>query len=866
MGVASLLSIKKSGVNAVRRRTPRQLPHDRGFFAGLGYPWGANRARLISCAVIGAIGVVFLSFAGCSDESDLPLGPDPTKLTMSFDEAVALAQAQRFDEAIEALRPFVSKPHPSTKELLVYARSLVGARRNSLAVWYFQRALERDDAPARAGFLYTQALVFGGDELAAIEFATERLDENPDDQAFLEIRSQAYEVALDLERAVEDLEIIVDENPNRANYVQRLLNLLLKLEDWDSSRERMNQLEELLAKGGATQEAKTSFCATAAQFEQQHGELADAEAKLRGCLEQYPADRNLVFAMEQFLDSTERVDEATEMVVALAAEYPKRQVLQQGYANRLIRIGKVEEAEAVLLALAEADDHANSWTALANLRLSRKDLDGTVVAMDRAILSATEKSPDDPDLEWSKMLEESRFGIGDVYVRAGKIDRAERIIASLDEDEPGMALLLRARIKLEQGDPQGALEDYQEAFKTFPSNPAARYLAGRAAIEVGEFDLATDLYQDALRSDPMATDAGLVMAQMLLGEGRINWALDALSFQLARGGTEPFVARVMARAAAAGAMHGFAEGLRAEMAKYPQWAGLALSDQARDIRMIRDAAAAREYLADSEQLDEASHYEAFWAWVKLSLGEPEEAAARAREAAFHKAQAESMGAWIVRGRLLFEDEKKEEAVVAMEKAVELNPLSVTALSDLGEMLIDVGRVDEGVASLDRARDLEPREPRYWFAAARGLFEAERYDEAEVRIEELLVPHPWHGRAALLLIDIARNRGELDGDEIYLVAQRAARYHVVSGPRAFFELAQLDLVRENYEDALIGFERSAKSMHNVANSRFGMGRALAKIGREADAITQIELALTSKELADPLVATALLEELTSGETN
>jgi len=34
---------------------------------------------------------------------------------MSFDEALALAQQQKFDEAIAGLRPFVSKPNPSTQ-------------------------------------------------------------------------------------------------------------------------------------------------------------------------------------------------------------------------------------------------------------------------------------------------------------------------------------------------------------------------------------------------------------------------------------------------------------------------------------------------------------------------------------------------------------------------------------------------------------------------------------------------------------------------------------------------------------------------------------------------------------------------------
>jgi len=861
MGGDSLLSIKKSSGTVIPRRTLRHLPHNRAEPAMSGFPRGTAFS-----SVRAAVAILFLATAfGCGSESDAPLGPDPTRTVMSFDEALALAQQQKFDEAIAGLRPFVSKPNPSTQELMVYARTLIGANRNSLAVWPLQRAIEREDAPPIAPLLYTQTLLAGGDELAAIEFATEWLDENPDDLRFLDARSQAYQIALDLERAAEDLEIVVDENPDRAKGVERLLNLLLELEDWDSARNRIAQLEELLSRPGVAPSSRTNFCSSAAQFELERGNPEVAEAKLDACLAEAPADLNLVAAKELLLDQTERSEEATAFLAGLAEEYPKRQLIQQSYAGRLGRLGRLDEAEAVLVAAAEGDNHPNSWISLANLRLALKDLDGTVDAMDKAIEAATELSPDDPALEWAKMDAESRFGIGDVYVRAGKMDRAERIIDSLREDELAMALLLDARVKLEAGDPAAALVDYHEAFKTFPSNAAARYLAGRAAVETGDFDLAIDLYQDALRADPVGTDAGIVLAQMLMAEGRINWALDALSFQMARGGSPPFVARIMARAAAAGAMHGFAEGLRAEMAKDSQWAGLALADQARDIVIMRDASAAREYLAGSEKLFEPSHYEAMWTWIKLALGTEAEAEARERESTHFASNRDSAGAQVVRGRLLFEDGKKEEALLAFQKAAEADPLSPSIHADLGETLLSLDRIEEGIASLDRARDLEPREPRYWFAAAKGLYDAERYEEAIARVDELLIPHPWHGRAALVKLDAARKLGRSDDDDLYLTAQRAARYHVISGPQSFLELARFDLARGEYESALAGFERTAVAVHDVANARFGIGQALAKLGRRKEAIEQIELALTSKELDEPIVATALLDELKAEET-
>lgn len=810
------------------------------------------------------LGTIFpIGLAGCLGGNDASTRLERPEPTMSLDEAIRLVRQKRHEEAIEALLPYVSMPKPETRALVAYGRALIGVNRHTRAIWSFQRVLERPDAPPDAPHAYGAALVFGGDEFAAIDFATAHLEKEPDDVWMLDIRAQAYEAAMDFERAVEDLEIVQAERPNNPRPLERLLNLLIQIEDWDSARQRMNELREMLVETGAEGDARVSFCVSAAKFEQERGELEAAEAELRGCLEEFPAEPPLVFALEELLDESGRVDEATALIEGLSEAFPKRQLIRQGHAARLARLGRLDEADALLRETAETDGHYNSWLALANLRLSLDDLDGTVEALDRAVEAAMETPADDPGLDWGRMNPPSRFGIGDVYVRAGHFERAERLIASLMEDEPAMALLLRGRMKLEQGDPRGALDDYQEAFVTFPSNPAARYLAGRAAVELGEFDLALDLYQDALRSDPAATDAGLVLAQMLLAEGRINWALDALSFQMSRAGADPKVARVMARAAATGGAHQFAEGLRAEMAKNAQWAGIALAEQARDVAALKGPGKALAYLEQSESLDEPTHYEAFWAWVRLAKMEGREEEARRREAAYHARHADKAAGWIVRGRLHFEDDEPDAAVEALRKAVELNPLDPTIHRELGLALVVAGRVDDGVAELDRAADLDPQDPEAPFHAVMALYDAERYEEATARIDAMLIPHPWHGRAALIAFDIERALGRENSERAYEMARRAARYSKACGPRAHLAYARQALRRGETKTALSAFEKTILAAYDVANARHGAAQALAALGRSEEAIAQLELALSSPELDEPVAARVLLEELESG---
>jgi len=781
---------------------------------------------------------------------------------MSFEEARALLSEQRFDEAIDALRPFASQPEPQSEALLAYARALLGASRQSLAIWPLQRLAARPDAPPIVQRLYVSALLYGGAEIEAVREATRLLDERPDALAIRSLRAQGYESVLDVERAVEDMEIVVDESPGEARAVERLLNLLIKIEDWDGARERIAELRELLQRDGVKPEARAVFCATASRFENQRGNVELAEEQLRGCLEESPSDPNLVFSLVELLDQEGRVDEATRLLEDTSAGFPGRQLIHQGLASRYTRLDRHDEADRLLRETAERIGQPESWLSLADLRVLRGDLAGAAEAVDRAVEIALGVPSDDPNLDWSRLTPESRFGLADVYIRAENYAPADRIIESLDE-EPGFALLLRARARLTRGDPSGALADYQEAFRSFPSNPAARYLAGRAALEVGEFDLATEFYQDSLRSDSTATDAGLVLGQMLLAEGRTNWAIDTLGFYLTANTEEPHALRLMAQAGAASGQHKWAESVRAILAKNDEWAGIALADQAKDIAFLKGPEEALAYLAESPLLEEPSHFEAFSAWVAYAklTGEGEAAHERARE--LTEKNPKDAGPWIVWSRILYDEARPAEAIGALRKAIALNPLLRTAFAELGEMLLAEGKVDEALDAFDRAQELDPLDARAEFSAAKGLADAGRLEEAEERLRALLIRHPWHGRAALELLDILTDRGE-SNEWTYQLARRAARYKGTSGPRSLLALARLELERGRPEEAIAGFEAAIEANFERARAQVGLAQALVQLDRRAEALVLLEAALASKDLEEPMIAMALLEELKSEE--
>lgn len=826
----------------------------------------ARRGRGLGRLAIASL----LLVGGCGDDPDL-LGREALEVTTTIDEALAMAKNGDYEAAVDALRPHVSVARPETQALTLYGSSLMASRRASLAIWAFGRGAERPDAPPNVRLAYLRSLIRGGDSLAAVDAATRYLEASPDDQTLLDLRAQAYDSAMQYENALADLEAVSDENPGTPILVERLLNLYIKIEDWDAARERIAELESLLARPGVDPDSRTIFCATAARFEHERGEVETAEAKILECLEESPGEPNLVFTRIALLDERNRVDEATSWLAELVERYPKRQALAHGLADRLASLGRYDEAEATLLAAAEAVPSEATWLALANLRLATDDVEGAAEALDLAIELLLGESPSDPELDWTRVLAESRFGIGEVYVRTGQLDRANRIIDSLAE-EPAMAKLLRARIKLEQGDPRGALDDYQEAFKTFPSNAAARYLAGRAAVAVGEYDLALEMYQDALRADPMGTDAGFVLAQMLAAEGRYSWALDAVSFRSARAPDgDPTALRMLARLGSAAGLHQYAESVRATLSNSAVWVGVALSDQARDIEVIAGPDAAIRYLDAVEELEEPAHYEAFSAWYRLAVQLNREDEARERLAAWGRAHPEAAGVRIVQGRAHAEDGALEAARDAYASAIDLDDASAVAHFEYGQVLAQLGDTDAAVHAFDRAAEIDDVDGRAAFAAAQTLYEAGRVDESVERLRSLMISFPFHGMGALLLVDIAREdiaredsareQNRLVGEEeAYAMARQANRYHMHAGPRAHLEFGAMALKRDEFEPALAAYDLAIKKRFDLGNALLGHARALEGLGRVPAAIADLEAAVSMEDFESIAAAEELLEAL------
>ena len=788
--------------------------------------------------------------------------PGSSEAALLQEARTSLAAGDR-EAAVELLRPLASQSSPSYEVSLLYGQALLQSQRASVAMWPLERAASQPEADLGAKVLFVTSLLHGGSDKEAIREATAVLEAHPEAHAVRRLRARAYEAALDREKAVEDLDVLMAALPADVRVREARLNLLIDLKRFDEAREAIEDLRALMRKKGLKPSAQAIFCASAARFERDRGEPGVAREALRECLERFPGSPDVVFSLVEILDEEGAEEQATRELEAAATAHPGSFRIQHGLSRRLTELGRVEEAEDVLLRAAANGSGAGPWLALADLRVSREDVIGSTEAIDRGLRAETGSAPGDPDFSWSGISSAGLFAFGDVFVRAHEFERVNEIVSLLQSEEEAYALLLEARMRLEKGDPAAALETYDEAFRSWPANPGARYLAGQAAMAVGEFDRAAAHYQDSLRSDAAATDAGLILARMQMAQGVPGAAMETLGFYARSNPDDPHAMRLYGSAAVQAELYEHAESAHARLASRRDWAGIALADQATDLARVVSLEEARRYLESSSELESPSHFEALSSWVEIvsAMGETERA--RSRVEALVQAQPGAAGYRIVQARILRREGRPTAALEAIREAVALEPESRAAQLEHGAILAEEGGVDEAVAAYDRATALDPLDPEAAFRAATLLRDTGRIEEARDRLAGLLERHPWHGGAALVLARLELERDPAS-EQALILSRQAARFSRAAGPESFELLARVLLDREEPEEAVVALDRARRKGLLTATARYRLALALMAVGDEKAARRELRAALQAPDFEERKAARAHLEALDGSE--
>ncbi|WP_446880036.1 tetratricopeptide repeat protein [Phormidesmis sp. 146-33] len=110
------------------------------------------------------------------------------------------------------------------------------------------------------------------------------------------------------------------------------------------------------------------------------------------------------------------------------------------------------------------------------------------------------------------------------------------------------------------------------------------------------------------------------------------------------------------------------------------------------------------------------------------------------------------GTWFQKGQVLEKLHHYTEAVMAYNKAMQLNPHDPEVLRWRGNVLFSLKRYEEAIGSYDKAIQLQPSNPHLWCCLASSLIKLKRYQEAAVCFDKAvqLQSHShstwyWRGR-------------------------------------------------------------------------------------------------------------------------
>jgi TolB-like protein len=225
-----------------------------------------------------------------------------------------------------------------------------------------------------------------------------------------------------------------------------------------------------------------------------------------------------------------------------------------------------------------------------------------------------------------------------------------------------------------------------------------------------------------------------------------------------------------------------------------------------------------------------------------------------------RAWAELGSAYDLKASYLSVPEYSERAIAAFRKALERNPRFVRARRELGGVLLDVGRVEEGIAEIRAAADLDPQDAGVHNSLGRAYFVGlGRFAEAALEFGRALELNPRYGWAALqlahasaLLRDLPRARQAalraIELQEAFLSGREGAL--IVGGHTRLGQIAALE---GRHEEALREFDREMEFLQayghalkerHVVEIQERMGSSLLASGRRAEGEAALEAALAA----------------------
>lgn len=228
----------------------------------------------------------------------LACGGDPLEELRSLqaggDHAAALAVA----------RDLLSERSGDAEVQYRYGMALHRSGQSGLAEWSLREAMKDAQWRRPAALLLVNIRLGTGGHDMALSVLNELLGESPDDTGLLLMRAEAYAgTRRHYAEALEDADRVLEEQPdNAAAYSPRVVSLI-GLDRIDEADEALAELGRLIEEQSVAEPVRAWHCVTSALFAEEGANVEGAAALYERCLEQFPADAEVVRRSVEFYDA-----------------------------------------------------------------------------------------------------------------------------------------------------------------------------------------------------------------------------------------------------------------------------------------------------------------------------------------------------------------------------------------------------------------------------------------------------------------------------------------------------------------------------------------------------------------------------------
>ena len=696
----------------------------------------------------------------------------------------------------------------------------------SRAVWPLQKASESSEYAITAGLLLASTHLQTRNFDESVRAANRVLEEDPDRVAALRVRAMANLVGRNLEAAVEDTERLKEMVPD--DYAARALHATVLGDIGDHERaEKENEFVKALGMESDDPKLRERACLAPAVFAAEVLQDNDKARPLyEDCAQRGPTDLGTLQNIGAFFDRVGEPERATALYRDAMASTPESLDLQIALAQRLRATGEGEAAEQVLKEAVDSFGSAQAWNALATLYRSDGRSEDALAAIEKVIEISGGGS------------EQVRFTHADVLLDLGRIDRAREVASGLEQ--PAYKSLVQGRIALLAGDPAAALEEFDKGINAWPGNAGARFLAGIAARELGDYERAVSELRESVRAGNHDTDAALELARILSLQGKYQEAVSFATMSVAgRGANRPEPYLVAARAMLAQEQYDRARATLARL-RTIGFDAISVAEQATVERAVNGHEAAVVFVENSEiDLADPANVLALQQLVdSLTILGRHDAAMKRIDAAMANAP-DSHQLHELRGLALGRAGDVAGGKAAFQKAIELAPESPQAHAGLAMLTATAGDLEGGRALFDKAYELESSDSGSAYSAAQLTLATGDRAGAMERLRALVKHHP----------DLVGARNDLayllaeDGKELDLALSLAESARERDGsPEILDTLGFVRMARGESAEAVEVLEQAVAGKPESATIRYHLGSALRAAGEEERAREMLEAAL------------------------